>query len=131
MVKKIETVQKKFKKPVIFPEAGYPSLEAPHREPWDETKRKISLQDQVRCYEALLRAFYNKRWFYGVDWWKIGNNGFGGPQDGSHTPWDKPAMDGNREMVQVDQATRTSRTSMTLVFVGPVFMRSPSGSKNA
>jgi len=93
MVEKIEAVQKKFRRPVIFPEAGYPSLEAPHREPWDETKRKISLEDQVRCYEALLRAFYNKPWFYGVYWWKIGNNGFGGPQDGSHTPWDKPAMD--------------------------------------
>jgi hypothetical protein len=93
VVKKVEAVQKKFGKPVIFPEAGYPSLEAPHRQPWDETARKISLNDQARCYEALLRGFYNKPWFYGVYWWKVGNNGFGGPQDGSHTPWDKPAMD--------------------------------------
>jgi hypothetical protein len=93
VVKKVETVHKKFRKPVIFPEAGYASLEAPHRQPWDETGRTISLEDQARCYEALLRGFYNKPWFSGVYWWKIGNNGFGGPQDGSHTPWEKPAMD--------------------------------------
>ena len=24
--------------------------------------------------------------------WKVGTNGFGGLNDGSHTPWDKPAM---------------------------------------
>ncbi|MGH9628859.1 MAG: glycoside hydrolase family 113 [Bryobacteraceae bacterium] len=93
VVRKVEAVQKKFKRPVIFPEAGFCSLEDPHRAPWDETPREISLEDQARSYEAVFKAFYQKPWFQGVYWWKVGSNGFGGPEDGSHTPWRKPAMD--------------------------------------
>ena len=93
VVKKVALVQQKFKKPVIFPEAGFPSLKDPHREPWSEAPRALSVDDQARCYEAVLRAFYKKPWFQGVYWWKVGTNGRGGPQDGSHTPWGKPAME--------------------------------------
>jgi hypothetical protein len=88
---RIERVQRAAKKPVIFTEAGFSSLTAPHRAPWDESPRAISLEAQSRCYEAVLRAFYQKPWFQGVYWWKVGTNGFGGAQDGSHTPWNKPA----------------------------------------
>lgn len=93
VVRKVELVQQKFRKPVIFPEAGFPSLKDPHREPWSEAPRPLSLADQARCYEAVLRAFYKKPWFQGVYWWKVGTNGRGGPLDGSHTPWGKPAME--------------------------------------
>ncbi len=93
VVRKVELVQRKFNKPVIFPEAGFPSLKDPHREPWSESPRPISLTDQAKCYEAVLRAFYKKPWFQGVYWWKVGSNGRGGPQDGSHSPWGKPAME--------------------------------------
>lgn len=93
VVSKVEQVQRRYHRPVIFPEAGFASLKSPHREPWDETRRELSLSDQAHCYEALLRAFYKKPWFQGVYWWKVGTNGFGGPDDGSHTPWGKPAMD--------------------------------------
>ena len=93
VVKKVALVQQKFSKPVIFPEAGFPSLKDPHREPWSEAPRALSVDDQARCYEAVLRAFYKKPWFQGVYWWKVGTNGRGGPQDGSHTPWGKPAME--------------------------------------
>jgi hypothetical protein len=89
----IEKVQKRFDKPLIFAEAGFSSFESPHRAPWDETPRKLAPGDQARCYEALFKAFYGKPWFQGVYWWKIGTNRQGGPGDGSHTPWDKPAMD--------------------------------------
>lgn len=93
VVAKVEAVQRKHRKPVIFTEAGYASLTAPHRAPWDETKRPLSMQDQARCCEALLQAFYRKPWFQGLYWWKVGTDGFGGPMDGSHTPWGKPAME--------------------------------------
>jgi hypothetical protein len=43
--------------------------------------------------EALLRAFYHKPYFQGGCWWAVRTNGQGGPQDGSHSPWGKPAMD--------------------------------------
>ena len=93
VLQKVEAVQRQFNKPVIFPEAGFASLKNPHRAPWDETHRELSPEDQARCYEAVLRAFYRKPWFQGVYWWKVGTNGMGGPQDASHTPWGKPAMD--------------------------------------
>ena len=93
VVSKVETVQRRYGKPVIFPEAGFASLKDPHRAPWDETRRELSPAEQARCYEAVLRAFYGKPWFHGVYWWKVGTNGYGGPRDGSHTPWGKPAMD--------------------------------------
>jgi hypothetical protein len=93
VVQRIQAVQQRFAKPVIFPEAGYPSLEVPHRSPWDETSRPLSVDDQARCYEALFRGFYHQPWLRGIYWWKVGSNGFGGPEDGSHTPWRKPAMD--------------------------------------
>ena len=93
VLRRIETVHRRFAKPVIFAEAGFASLENAHRQPWEETPRRIDPAHQARCYEAVFRAFYGRPWFQGVYWWKIGTNGFGGPEDGSHTPWRKPAMD--------------------------------------
>lgn len=93
LVEKVRRVHRRFQRPVIFSEAGFPSLETANREPWDETPRKISLEEQARCYEAILRAFYPQPWVDGIYWWKVGSNGFGGPADGSHTPWGKPAME--------------------------------------
>jgi len=93
VLRKVEIVHAKFKRPVILTEVGFTSMEAPHREPWSENPRKVSLNDQARCYDALFRAFYSKPWFQGMYWWKIGTDGHGGPGDGSFTPWKKPAMD--------------------------------------
>jgi hypothetical protein len=93
VVERIDAVYARFQKPVLFPEAGFPSLTAPHHEPWAEVPRDISLEDQARCYEASFAAYWDKPWFQGVYWWKIGSNGMGGPEDASHSPWNKPAMD--------------------------------------
>jgi glycosyl hydrolase family 113 len=93
VVEKIGEVYSKFQKPIIFPEAGFPSLTAPHHEPWAEEPRDISLEDQARCYEAAFAAYWDKPWFHGVYWWKVGSNGMGGAKDASHSPWNKPAMD--------------------------------------
>jgi hypothetical protein len=90
---RVDAVIARFRKPLLFTECGYASLEAPHRAPWDETRRKLSPEDQARCYEALLKRFYGHPNVRGFFWWKVGTNGFGGPEDGSHTPWGKPAMD--------------------------------------
>ncbi|MGI8742462.1 MAG: glycoside hydrolase family 113 [Bryobacteraceae bacterium] len=89
----VKAVQARFRKPVILPEVGFCSYENPQREPWDESPRRLSPSDQARCYEAVFRAFYRQPWFSGMYWWKIGTNGYGGVQDGSHTPWRKPAME--------------------------------------
>jgi hypothetical protein len=94
LVSKIETVQKKFNKPVLFTEAGFGAHQESHRAPWeDETQKPLDLAEQARSYEGLLNAVYHKPWFRGVYWWKVGTNGYGGPDNNSMTPWRKPAME--------------------------------------
>jgi hypothetical protein len=94
MTRRITAVHAKFGKPVIFTEAGYSAVENAHRAPWeDETDKPLSLEEQERCYRALLDSFYHQDWFDGVYWWKVGTNGYGGPENSSMTPWRKPAMD--------------------------------------
>jgi hypothetical protein len=90
---KVEAVSRKYGRRVLLTETGFSSYQAPHREPWDETPRKLAPDDQAHCYEAIFKAFYGKPWLEGIYWWKVGTNGYGGPTDGSHTPWGKPAME--------------------------------------
>jgi glycosyl hydrolase family 113 len=92
VVSKVESVEKKYGKPVLLTEAGFPSAAGANRKPWDDSGGRVSLDLQARCYDAIFRAFYDKPWFAGVYWWKIGSNASGGPEDLSHTPWGKPAM---------------------------------------
>ena len=97
IVRKVETVQQKYHRPVIFTEVGFPSLAGANRQPWDDSQStRISLQAQAAAYQAIFGAFYNQPWFQGMYWWKIETNGSGGPQDRSHTPWGKPAMEAMR-----------------------------------
>jgi len=57
-------VQKRFHKPVIFTEAGFPIVAGANLQPWEDGKPgKAALQFQARCYQAVFRAFYNKPWF--------------------------------------------------------------------
>jgi len=106
---KVEAVQRRFGKPVIFPEAGFSSMENAHREPWAENSRRVSMEAQTRGYEAVCRAFFGKPWFHGVYWWKIGSNGAGGLQDRSHTPWRKPAMEVIRRYYSVARSAPSKR----------------------
>jgi hypothetical protein len=94
IVQQVEAVQQKYHRPVIFTEVGFPSLAGANHQPWDDSlSTRISLQAQEAGYQAIFRAFYNQPWFEGMYWWKIETNGSGGPQDSSHTPWGKPAME--------------------------------------
>jgi len=94
LVQKVEAVQRKYGKPVIFSEAGFPAYQSANRQPWEDTQGgKVDVAEQARCYDAILRAFYKQPWFDGVYWWKVGTNDEGDPTDGSLTPWGKPAMD--------------------------------------
>ena len=102
LVSKVEVVQKRFQKPVIFTEVGFTSMEQANHDPWDERPRKLSLELQARCYEQIFDAFYEKPWFQWMYWWKVGTNGFGGAKDGSHTPWRKPAMEVVRRWYRKD-----------------------------
>jgi hypothetical protein len=92
LVRRVKRVELEYRKPVLFTEVGFPSLEDAQRAPWNDSPRAISLEDQARCYQAIFQAFYTKPWFAGMYWWKVGTSGRGGPGDGSFTPWGKPAM---------------------------------------
>jgi len=85
IVAKIEAIQRRYQRPVLFTEAGFSSYAAPHRMPWDETPRAIVLDDQARAYEAVFRTFYHRPW-------KVTPHLSGGARDGSLTRWGKPAM---------------------------------------
>ncbi len=94
IVQKVEAVQQRFAKPVIFTEVGFPSLVGANRQPWDDYgRRRVSLAAQAASTEAILRAFYSKPWFQGMYWWRLETNGSGGSDDGSHSLWKKPALD--------------------------------------
>jgi Glycoside Hydrolase Family 113 len=93
VVRKVEAVQRKFHRPVIFTEVGFASGEHANRTPWEDGHGKPVLELQARCYRAVFEAFYDKPWFEGMYWWKIGTDGFGGPDDTSLTPWGKPGME--------------------------------------
>lgn len=79
-------------KPLVVTEVGYPSVVGAARSPWDETRRaRVDLDAQVTLYDAFCRAFRRRDehvldGFYVWNWF-----GFGGPDDGSYTPRNKPA----------------------------------------
>lgn len=90
---RVESVQRRFGKPVLFTEVGFTPFELTHERPWeDRPGGAFDLQCQARAAEAVLRGFYGKPWLRGMFWWKVGTSG-GGPEDGSHRLWDKPALD--------------------------------------
>jgi len=92
-VKKLEAFHKKVRKPILFAEIGCRSLAGASARPWDFlTSGEVDLQEQARYYEAVLRLFWNKPWFYGFYWWAWGPElGRFGDTDTGYSPRGKPA----------------------------------------
>ena len=84
-------------KPVIFTEIGFKSIRGTSVTPWEWPRRfepAIDPGAQARCYQAVLEAFWEKPWFYGMYWWKwFSDLDLGGPADPGFTPQRKPAED--------------------------------------
>ena len=89
VVQRIEAVQKRWGKSVVFVESGFSAVKNAQRAPWDDSAMEPSPETQARCYDAIFKAFYRKPWFAGMYWWKVGTNGRASP----HSPWGLPAMD--------------------------------------
>lgn len=94
IISRISKIQKKFGIPVLFTELGYKSS----MEPWktaleNNPQSDTTLINQARCYEAMLRATYGKKWLAGMFWWKwpsylgYANN----PKRDIYVPLNKPA----------------------------------------
>lgn len=78
------------KRPFIFSEIGYPSLDGGASWPWDETRKApVDHEEQRRAYEAFVRAWGGTPELKGVYWWNW--FGFGGSEDTNYTPRRKPA----------------------------------------
>lgn len=91
--KLLEEWQAKVKKPIIFPEIGYKSSTGTTDQPWVALPGKeVDLQLQRDCYQAVLEAFWDKPWFYGLYWWYWGTHPkMGGGTNRTYTPQNKPA----------------------------------------
>ncbi|TGE29394.1 glycoside hydrolase family 113 [Hymenobacter metallicola] len=71
----IVRVQRKFKKPVVFTEAGYRNTADAAIEPWTWPDRTAVFytpdeQTQAACYAALFETFWPQPWFKGLFIWK-------------------------------------------------------------
>ena len=93
LARRVAEVHRRWQRPVIFTEVGFPSVRGGAVEPWNErVSSTVDPAEQARAYEAIFRAFYHQPWFYGMYWWKWYSTGYGGgPEDGMLTPMNKPA----------------------------------------
>ncbi|RNC84160.1 MAG: glycoside hydrolase [Winogradskyella sp.] len=84
----------KVKKPVLFAEFGYRSVDYTGKEPWryDRNIGEVNLQAQVNATKALFDVFWNEDWFAGGFVWKwfIKHDKSGGKDNRMFTPQNKP-----------------------------------------
>ncbi|MFC3972515.1 glycoside hydrolase family 113 [Maribacter confluentis] len=67
---KIKTVYDRFKKPIVFTEIGFRSIDAPWKNPHAEADESINQEMQQRCYEIIFQGIENEPWCQGILWWK-------------------------------------------------------------
>jgi len=96
---KISKLQERFKKPVLFTEFGYRSIDKATGNQWEleddfrYDPGKANLEVQANAYEALFRVFWDEPWFAGGFLWKwyCDHEGAGGTNNTDYTPQNKPA----------------------------------------
>jgi hypothetical protein len=100
----IKRFQKKFKKPILFTEFGYRSVDFNAKQPWftDRFEGNVNLQAQVNGLQAIHNQFWKEDWFAGGFAWKWfhKHNGVGGLTDNRFTPQNKPAEETIRKLYQ-------------------------------
>lgn len=89
----LEEVYNTYKKPIIFTEIGYRSIDGANKDPGNwHIDAPVDLQEQADCYRAALETFWPKSWFCGMFWWNWETNpNTGGSSDKGYTPHLKPA----------------------------------------
>jgi len=92
---RLEDLSRKWQRPILLTEVGYPSVHGAAAEPWvEDPGRGIQPEEQAACYQAIFAAFAGKPWLGGMFWWKWPSHGRGGgPSDPSYTPLGKPAAE--------------------------------------
>ncbi|WP_296341661.1 glycoside hydrolase TIM-barrel-like domain-containing protein [Winogradskyella sp.] len=90
----IQALSKANKKPVLFAEFGYRSVDYTGKQPWsyDRSMKNVNLQAQVNATQALFDEFWKEDWFAGGFVWKwfIKHDKVGGRDNHMFTPQNKP-----------------------------------------
>ena len=94
MLDRIERVQHRYSKPVLFTEIGFASTRGAWIRPWEgHLAEGPSGADQLRSYRAVLEAMESRRWIGGVFWWEWPSDLRRGRQDSrGFMPVGKPAQ---------------------------------------
>lgn len=98
----LETLSRKFSKPIILTEIGYRSTDGATRIPgqW-RTKGTLDLQEQADAYHTALEVLWGKPWLAGIFWWQwFALTRIGGVSDDGFTPFGKPAEQVLKEFYQ-------------------------------
>ena len=90
----IKRLFEKHKRPILFTEFGYRSVDYSGKEPWksDRSMSIVNLEAQVNTTQALFETFWNEDWFAGGFIWKWfhSHDKVGGEDNHQFTPQNKP-----------------------------------------
>jgi hypothetical protein len=94
-IKKIEKLQAKTNKKILFTEFGYRNSDQAAKEPWTESENTINNQAQVNAYESLFQTLTQKKWFVGGFAWKWYADDYYKREKNriDYTPQEKPALE--------------------------------------
>lgn len=71
MVAKLDSVRKRFDKPLLITEIGFTSAAHPWKQPHRDHRGNETYPDrQADCYRAVFEALEGKSWCRGIFWWK-------------------------------------------------------------
>ncbi len=91
----MKDISKKYKRPIVFTEFGYRSVDYTAKEPWksDRSMTSVNLQGQANATQAIFEEFWDEDWFGGGFLWKWFHNheSSGGSKNSRFTPQNKPA----------------------------------------
>ena len=92
VITKIEKVHTKFKKPIVFTEIGFRSIDAPWKNPHAEGDDSFNEDHQQLCYEVVHKGIKDQLWCSGILWWKFPSYlEYRGRENSAFTPNNKKA----------------------------------------
>jgi hypothetical protein len=90
----LKSVSEKYKKPILFTEYGYRSVDFSGREPWKSERDMpgLNLDAQTNLTKAVFEEIYPEDWFAGGFIWKwfLNHKKVGGLENHMFTPQNKP-----------------------------------------
>ncbi|MBD0851820.1 glycoside hydrolase family 113 [Maribacter arenosus] len=89
---KIKTVYEEYKKPIVFTEIGFRSINMPWKNPHADGDDSFNEDHQKRCYEIIFEGIENQLWCQGILWWKFPSYlEYRGRENNAFTPNNKMA----------------------------------------